>query len=98
MTTIKTIVIESCNRVFDQLGLGHNEKIYHKALAYELNCLGINIDTEKHIVVTYKDSKNNSHHLESLRIECFRKDINPWQPIGIKIRKPKGKMYVKNLK
>ena len=39
-------ILNSAIRVYEQLGPGHNERIYHKALVYELNCLGYNLDTE----------------------------------------------------
>ena len=82
--TIKEFCSENCNfsenvikilnsaiRVYDQLGPGHNERIYHKALVYELNCLGFNLDTEMNIIVRYKDSKGNIHSLETERIDIF---------------------------
>ena len=64
-------VIESAEKVYKSLGPGHNERIYHKALIYELNCLGIIIDTEMNIVVKYEDSLGNMHHLETERIDIF---------------------------
>jgi GxxExxY protein len=65
------MILNSALRVFDQLGPGHNERIYHKALVYELNCLGYNLDTEMNIIVKYKDSKGNIHSLETERIDIF---------------------------
>jgi GxxExxY protein len=64
-------ILNSAIRVYEQLGPGHNERIYHKALVYELNCLGYNLDTEMNIIVKYKDSKGNVHCLESERIDIF---------------------------
>ena len=64
-------ILNSAIRVFEQLGPGHNERIYHKALVYELNCLGYNLDTEMNIIVKYKDSKGNIHCLETERIDIF---------------------------
>ena len=71
MNELQTSIINASNRVLNQLGIGHNERIYHKALVHELGCLGFHIDTEMHIVVKYQDSKNHSHHLESLRVDIF---------------------------
>lgn len=65
------IIIDACKRVYKCLGSGHSEKIYHKALIYELICLNFNIDTEKNIVVKYIDSQGYSHNLESERIDIF---------------------------
>jgi GxxExxY protein len=64
-------IIDSAKRVFESLGPGHNERIYHKALIYELNCLGIIIDTEMNIIVKYEDTLGNTHHLETERIDIF---------------------------
>ena len=58
-------------RVFSELGIGHNERVYHKALIYELNCHNIHIDTEMNLVVKYMDSQGNNHCLESVRIDIF---------------------------
>ena len=71
---INDIIIKASNRVFENLGPGHNERIYHKALVYELNCLGYNLDTEMNLIVKYTDSKGFIHHLESERIDIFLKD------------------------
>lgn len=71
MNELQTLIINASNRVLTELGVGHNERIYHKALVHELGCLGFNIDTEMHIVVKYVDSKNHCHHLESLRVDIF---------------------------
>lgn len=65
-------VIESAaNNVFKQLGPGHSEKIYHKALHSELVCQGFNITSEYHVPIIYTDSKNQQHILESERIDIF---------------------------
>ena len=68
---LNKLVIEASKRVFSELGIGHNERVYHKALIYELNCHNIHIDTEMNIVVKYLDSKGNNHNLESVRIDIF---------------------------
>ena len=68
---IDQIIIDACKKVYSQLGIGHTERIYHKALVYELGCQTLNIDTEMNIVVKYEDSHGKLHHLESLRIDIF---------------------------
>ena len=51
------------------------------------------------LTIDYNSDSGRRFVLQSLRIEGFRKDINPWQPVGIKIRKPgKAFKFVKNLK
>ena len=69
-------IINASKRVFSSLGVGHTERIYHKALVYELNCLNYNIDTEMNIVVKYVDSHNKTHNLESIRIDIFIHGLN----------------------
>lgn len=71
-----TIVKNAAMRVYEQLKSGHNERIYHKAFVYELNCLGYNLDTEMNIIVKYIDSKGKSHNLETERIDIFIHDQN----------------------
>ena len=67
----KELLIKSSQTIFDQLGSGHNEKIYHKALKYELDCLNIKSDVERHVNVIYIDSNKHEHVLESERIDMY---------------------------
>jgi hypothetical protein len=49
--------------------------------------------------IDYGTDSGRRYVLQSLRIEGFRKDMNLWQPVGIKIRKPgKAFKFVKYLK
>lgn len=48
------------------LGAGFIESIYAKAIAYELEKLGINFDREKIVVVKYKDMVMGQHRLDFL--------------------------------
>ena len=66
-----TQILECSRRVYNSLGPGHNERIYHKAMVYELNCKGLNIDTEMNVIVKYKDSDGFEHQLETERIDIF---------------------------
>jgi len=66
-----SIIRDASARVFSQLGAGHSEKIYHKALHCELATLGLNITSEYHVPIIYTDSNNNQHILESERIDIF---------------------------
>ena len=58
---LNELIKKSSQEIYNQLGSGHNEKIYHKALKYELDCLNINTDMERHVNVSYKDSKGKVH-------------------------------------
>ena len=57
--------------VYDNIGPGHNEKVYQKALICELMCRRFVIDSERHISVKYIDSLGKSHVLESERIDIY---------------------------
>ena len=65
------LVYQLATRVFESLGPGHNEQIYHKALHHELFCNGIHADAERHLDVVYTDSKGYTHSLVSERIDLY---------------------------
>ena len=65
------LVYQLATRVFESLGPGHNEQIYHKALHHELFCNGIHADAERHLDVLYTDSKGYTHSLVSERIDLY---------------------------
>ena len=71
---METIIINSAKRVYEQLGPGHAETTYQKALGHELSTHQIKFDLERHLSVTYIDSINNIHHLTSDRIDVFIHD------------------------
>ena len=45
---------EMCNEIYDHLGPGHRECIYHRALEVELRGRNVKYDTEKNIEIKYK--------------------------------------------
>jgi len=65
------IIIDSAKRVYTQLGPGHSETTYQKALAHELQINNLIVDLERHLSVTYTDSMGNIHYLTSDRIDIF---------------------------
>jgi GxxExxY protein len=68
---LQELIYNLSERVYTNLGSGHNEQIYQKALFYELICHGLNADMERHINVIYEDSIGIKHHLVSERIDIF---------------------------
>jgi len=70
-TQFKKFIISLCNRIYNQLGSGHSESIYQKALQAELHTQGLFVDTEYHISVEYEDTKGRKHKLASERIDIF---------------------------
>jgi GxxExxY protein len=65
------LVFESSENVYKQLGAGHAESTYQKALMYELNLHNLSIDIERHISVCYTDTLGNKHFLTSERIDLY---------------------------
>jgi GxxExxY protein len=71
ITPFQKLIRHLAARVYESLGPGHNEQIYHKALHHELMCSNIFADAERHLDVTYTDSLDFTHHLVSERIDLF---------------------------
>lgn len=71
LTNLQKKIFEISSLVYSNIGPGHNEKVYQKALVCELNVQGFIIDSERHISVKYIDSKGNMHILESERIDIY---------------------------
>ena len=67
----RNFIVTLCNNIYRQLGTGHSESVYQKALQAELNTQGYNIDTEYPISVEYTDSKGRIHSLASERIDVY---------------------------
>ena len=45
----KNYIVTLCNSIYHQLGTGHSESIYQKALLTELHTQGFMVDGEYHI-------------------------------------------------
>ena len=65
------LVFQSSQNVYRQLGAGHAESTYQKALMYELNLYNLSIDIERNINVCYIDTQGNKHYLTSERIDLY---------------------------
>jgi len=68
-----------CQTIFQQLGQGHSECVYQKALVLELYNIGArSVESEKQLPVFYTDTNNVQHTLGSERIDIlarFNSDI-----------------------
>ena len=71
LTPTQKLIQSLAQSVFECVGPGHNEQIYQKALMYELNIQGFNVDMEYHLDVVYIDTLGNKHNLVSERIDLF---------------------------
>ena len=65
------LVFESSQNVYEQLGAGHAESTYQKALMYELTIHNLSVDLERNINVCYIDTLGNKHNLTSERIDLY---------------------------
>jgi GxxExxY protein len=68
-----------CQTIFQQLGQGHNECVYQKALVLEMYNTGArSVESEKQVPVFYTDTNNVQHTIGSERIDIlvrFKSDI-----------------------
>ena len=85
-TKLQELIYQVAERVYDNLGPGHSEKIYQKAMSCELNCNNILHDLERHISIKYIDSKNNVHILESERIDILIHKTNDNNYVVIELK------------
>ena len=87
LNKFQKVIYDIASRVYENLGPGHSEKVYQKAMSCELNCNNILHDLERHISIKYIDSKNNVHILESERIDILihkNNEINNYVVIELK--------------
>jgi len=71
------LLLDLSRRVYQEMGPGHTENIYHKALAIELRNHNIHYETEKRVLITYHDRQNNRKYtLGEERIDLFLLDYN----------------------
>ena len=62
-------------RVYEQLGSGHTESIYHRAMEIELRHLGIQYEIEKRVLITY-NINDIKYTVGEERIDLFLIDHN----------------------
>ena len=67
----KNFITTLSNNIYHQLGSGHSESIYQKALLVELHTQGFMVNGEFNIPVKYEDSKGRLHNLASERIDVY---------------------------
>ena len=68
---LKDYIVNVSKRVFKQLGSGHSESIYQKALLIELHNHNFHVDIEYPISVEYMDTGGRRHQLNTERIDVF---------------------------
>ncbi len=65
-----TTIIDCGNTVHRTLGPGFVESIYHNALCLELECRGISFETERSIVVRYREKAVGLHRMDLIVYEA----------------------------
>ena len=68
---IKKDVIDAAQRVYEQLGAGHEEAIYRDALSIELQERGYTVKTEMPVSIKYKTSKGKSIIVGSAKVDIY---------------------------
>ncbi len=77
-------ILKDCNqllykiamRVYEELGPGHTEYIYHRAMEAELRSRKINHETEKRVLILYKTEDGIEYTLGEERLDIFLPDNN----------------------
>ncbi len=72
-------ILQNCNqfiyliaeRVYKELGSGHTEFIYHRAMETELRSRCVNHETEKRVLISYKTEDGIEYSLGEERIDLF---------------------------
>lgn len=65
------LIYEIAVRVFENLGAGHSEFVYHRAMEVELRSRNIAHETEKRVTISYPDIHGNIYTLGEERIDLF---------------------------
>lgn len=66
---ISTAIIGACIRIHKALGPGLFESTYEKCLVYELQALGLKVETQKPIPLTYGDLKIDEGYRIDILVE-----------------------------
>jgi len=73
---LKQLINKMASNIYNVLGSGHSEYIYHRAFEIELRNNSIAYESEKRIIITYKSSDNKIYSLGEERIDIFLVDFN----------------------
>jgi GxxExxY protein len=64
-------IYDMAKRVYDYLGSGHTEYIYHRAMEIELRSHNYIYETEKRVLILYDDIDGNKYTLGEERIDLY---------------------------
>lgn len=77
----------ACLEVLRQLGCGHAECVYHKALAIELqNHPNVkHLETEKHVPIVYT-AANHTHTVGSCRVDLIYTEVDTQKRVLVELK------------
>ena len=76
-------------RVYEQLGTGHTEFIYHRALEIELRNKNYTYETEKRVLISYTDGNGINYTLGEERIDIYLHQIPTIIELKAVVNQPK---------
>lgn len=69
-------IYEIASKIYQQLGTGHTEFIYHRAMEIELRLNNYIYETEKRILINYHDEKGHIYNLGEERVDLYIHDYD----------------------
>lgn len=89
----ENLFYQLAKKVFNKLGSGHTEYIYHRALEIELKNKNIKYEFEKRVLISYTDDDGHKYTLGEERIDLFILDKNIIIELKAIINPPKETEY-----
>lgn len=83
------IFYEIAENVFNQLGTGHTEFIYHRAMEIELRTNNYIYETERRVLIMYKDKNDRKYILGEERIDLYIHNLDVLIELKAIITNPK---------
>lgn len=85
----KNLLRGICTYLFNQLGRGHTECVYHKALIAELQACPLvqRVEFEKQVPITYTDSYNgHTYTVGSCRVDILYVDVVTEETVLVELK------------
>lgn len=71
LQSFNLLFYQIASRVYKELGTGHTEFIYHRAMEIELRSYGVAYETERRVMIRYRDKDGNDYSLGEERIDLY---------------------------
>jgi len=82
-------IYKIAEKIYNKLGSGHTEFIYHRAMEIELRLNRYNYETEKRVLIIYEDDDGNKYSLGEERIDIYIHQKNIIIELKAVVNKPK---------